>query len=80
MFFIHDMQSRIDKAIPPVQPNGGKSLIDTAFAVKVPAGTKVYIGEVGSQHHAFVGGSQQIMVVKPWEIQGIEIISKRKLK
>ncbi|SAM66047.1 Probable hemagglutinin-related protein [Cardiobacterium hominis] len=74
------MQSRIDKAIPPVWPNGGKSPIDTAFAVKVPAGTKVYIGEVGSQHHAFVGGTQQIIVVKPWEIQGIEIISKRKLK
>ncbi len=74
------MQSRIDKAIPPVWPNGGKSPIDTVFAVKVPAGTKVYVGEVGSQHHAFVGGTQQIIVVKPWEIQGIEIISKRKLK
>lgn len=41
------IQTRIDKAVLPAWPGGGKSPIDTAFEVEIPAGTQVYIGEVG---------------------------------
>ncbi|MCF6252869.1 MAG: hypothetical protein L3J75_16610 [Methylococcaceae bacterium] len=74
------MQTRIDKAILPVWPGGAKSPIDTAFEIKIPAGTKVYVGEVGSQGGAFVGGTQQIVVPKPWTIDGVEVINSRLLK
>lgn len=39
------LQTRIDKAVLPVWPGGAKSPIDTSFEVKIPAGTKVYVGE-----------------------------------
>lgn len=42
-------QTRIDKAVLPEWPGGAKSTIDTSFKIKIPAGTRVYIGEVGSQ-------------------------------
>ncbi|WP_192551887.1 filamentous hemagglutinin N-terminal domain-containing protein [Pseudomonas sp. IzPS59] len=74
------LQSRIDKAVLPEWPGGAKSPIDTAFEIKIPAGTKVYIGEVGSQGGLYVGGTQQIVVEKPWLIKGVEVISSSPLK
>jgi len=74
------VQTRIDKAILPVWPGGAKSPIDTAFEVKIPSGTKVYVGEVGSQGGAFVGGTQQIVVPKPWTIDGVEVINSSPIK
>lgn len=68
------IQTRIDKAVLPEWPGGSKSPLDTLFAVKVPAGTEVYIGEVGSQGGFYVGGTQQIVVVKPWAIDGVQVL------
>lgn len=38
------VQLRIDKAILPAWPGGARSPIDTAFAIKILAGTKIYTG------------------------------------
>ncbi|WP_017710546.1 DUF6861 domain-containing protein [Pseudomonas syringae] len=74
------IQSRIDRAILPEWPTGGKSPIDTVFNVKIPAGTEVYIGEIGSQGGFYVGGAEQIVVIKPWTIKGIEVMGSGPLK
>lgn len=73
------LQTRIDKAVLPVWPNGAKSPIDTAFGVRIPQGTRVSVGEVGIQNGFYIGGTQQIVVVKPWEI-GAEVVSSSPLK
>lgn len=75
-----EIQSRIDKAVLPVWPGGAVSPIDSAFDVRIPAGTQVYVGEVGSQGGAFVGGTQQIIVLKPWLLEGVEVVGSRSLK
>jgi len=74
------VQTRIDKAVLPEWPGGGKSPLDTSFAVKIPQGTRVYVGEVGSQGGFYVGGTQQIVVVKPWSIRGVEVMESRPLR
>lgn len=48
--------------------------------VKIPAGTEVYIGEVGSQGGFYVGGTPQIVVVEPWKINGVEVMGSSPLK
>lgn len=68
------IQTRIDKAVLPEWPDGAKSPLDTIFAVKIPAGTEVYIGEVGAQGGLYVGGTPQVVVVKPWAIEGVKVI------
>ncbi|HTF98932.1 MAG TPA: hemagglutinin repeat-containing protein [Cellvibrio sp.] len=68
------VKTRIDKAVLPVWPGGATSPIDTFFEIKIPAGTEVYVGEVGSQGGIYVGGTQQIVVPKPWTIEGVEVI------
>lgn len=73
------VQTRVDKAVLPEWPGGGKSPLDTSFAVKIPKGTRVYVGEVGSQGGFYVGGTQQIVVVKPWSIRGVEVMESRSL-
>jgi hypothetical protein len=75
------LQARIDKAVLPVWPRTGtQSIIDTSFAVKIPAGTKVYVGQVGSQSGFYVGGTQQIVIPKPWTINGVQVINSSPLK
>lgn len=69
------LQTRIDKAVLPEWPDGAKSPLDTVFAVKIPAGTEVYIGEVGAQGGFYVGGTPQIVVVKPWAMEGVKVLS-----
>lgn len=69
------IQTRIDKAVLPEWPSGAKSPLDTIFAVKIPAGTEVYIGEVGAQGGFYVGGTPQIVVVKPWAMEGVKVLS-----
>ncbi|WP_336707328.1 MULTISPECIES: hypothetical protein [unclassified Cedecea] len=64
----------------PKWPEGGTSPIDSSIAIKIPAGTKVYIGEVGSQNGVYVGGTQQIVVPKAWEIKGAEVMEIKPLK
>jgi RHS repeat-associated protein len=73
------IQTRIDKAVLPEWPGGGKSPIDTVFEVKIPAGTKVYIGEVSSQSGFYIGGSEQVVVVQPWLIDGVQVVGSRPL-
>jgi hypothetical protein len=84
-FFTQDLpksvlQTRIDKAVLPEWPGGAKSPIDTVFEIKVPKGTQVYVGEVGSQGGFYVGGTEQIVVTKPWLIQGVEVIRASPIK
>lgn len=60
-FFSSDLpqsaiQTKINKAIPPEWPGGTKAPIDTVFSVKIPAGTKVYVGEFRSQSGFYIGG------------------------
>jgi RHS repeat-associated protein len=74
------LQTRIDKAVLPKWPGGGTSPIDSSIAVKIPAGTRVYVGEVGSQHGIYIGGTQQIVVPKSWAIKGTEIMEIKPLK
>lgn len=74
------IQARIDSAVLPTWPGGGTSPIDSVFEVKIPAGTKVYVGEVSSQGGAFVGGTQQIVVPKPWTIEGVQVVGSSPLQ
>ncbi|MCL1124452.1 DUF6531 domain-containing protein [Shewanella surugensis] len=73
------LQTRVDKAVLPVWPNGAKSPIDTAFEIKIPKGTQVYVGEVGSQGGFFIGGTEQVVVQKPWTIEGVEVLNGKPL-
>lgn len=74
------LRTRIDKAVLPVWPTGAVSPLDTSFAVKIPAGTHVYVGVVGAQGGMFVGGTEQIVVIKPWDIPGVKVIASKPLK
>jgi filamentous hemagglutinin len=74
------LQTRIDKAVLPEWPGGAKSPIDTSFAVRIPTGTQVYLGEISSQGGFYVGGTQQIVVPKPWLIDGVQVIYSSPLK
>ncbi len=74
------IQTRIDKAVLPVWPGGGKSPLDTTYGILIPKGTKVYSGEVGTQNGFYLGGTQQIVVVEPWKIPGVKVISESSLK
>jgi len=67
------LQSRIDKAILPKWPGGGTSPIDSVIAVKIPKGTKVYVGQVSSQGGVFIGGTLQVVVPSPWKILGVKV-------
>ena len=81
-------QVRIDTAVKPqwIDPLTGhliaKLPIDSVYAVKVPAGTKIYVGPLGSQGGVYVGGQsiEQIFISEPWKINSLEIISKNPLK
>ena len=74
------LQTRIDKAVLPEWPGGGTSPIDTSFTVKIPAGTQVHVGEVGTQGGFYISGTQQIDVPKPWTINGVQVINSSPLK
>ena len=69
------LQTRIDKAILPQWPGRQSSTIDMVFTFRVPAGTRIYVGQVGAQHGMYVGGTEQIVVPKPWDIADIEIVN-----
>jgi len=73
-------QVRIDKALLPEWPNGAKSPIDTVYTMEVPAGSKVYVGEVGTQSGFYVGGTHQVVIPSSWDLQGIKILESEPLK
>jgi filamentous hemagglutinin len=64
--------TRVDSAVLPAWPGGGKSPIDSVFEVRIPAGTKVYAGQVGYQSGFYTGGAQQIVIPTPWNIPGVK--------
>lgn len=74
------LQTRIDKAVLPVWPGGGTSPINMAFEIKIPAGTKIYTGQVSAQGGIFLGGTLQVVVPKPWLIDGVEPVSSIPLR
>jgi hypothetical protein len=73
-------QSRIDTAVLPhwIDPktgaSSGASPLDTAYAVRFPAGTKIYHGPTANQGGVYVGGADQIFVPEPWKIPGTTVL------
>lgn len=59
------IQVRVDKAVLPKWPNGSSSPLDSVYEIKIPAGAKVYVGEVSYQNGFYLGGTEQIVILKP---------------
>ena len=74
------LQTRIDKALLPKWPTGGESPLDSYHEIQIPAGTKVYVGEVGYQTDLYSGGSEQVVVPTPWKIPGVKILGSGGLR
>ncbi|EHL3137204.1 hypothetical protein KDL18_004039 [Salmonella enterica] len=55
------------------------SPLDSVFKLKIPAGTKVYVGDVGYQNGIYLGGIQQIVIPKSWDIPGVQVLEQRPL-
>ena len=79
-------QARIDLAIKPqwIDPQTGAltgtSVIDSNFAVSIPAGTTVYTGPVGYQGGVYLGGNTtQVFIPTPWNIDGVTVVSSTPL-
>ena len=78
---------RIDTAVKPQWINSitgeliGESVVDTVYAIKIPKGTTVYTGPVGSQGGAYCGGYNimQTFIKEPWKLD-YQVISKSSLK
>ncbi|WP_230845687.1 RHS repeat-associated core domain-containing protein, partial [Yersinia pseudotuberculosis] len=70
------LQTRIDKAVLPNWPGGGTSPLDSVFKLKVPAGTKIYVGDVGYQNGIYIGGTQQIVIPKSWDTPGVQVLGQ----
>ena len=79
---------RIDTAVKPQwinQTTGeltGTSIVDSAYAIKIPKGTITYTGPVGPQGGVYCGGYDklQTFIETPWKINGIEVIDSFSLK
>ncbi|MFC3932563.1 hypothetical protein ACFOSE_07295, partial [Streptococcus dentapri] len=74
-------QVRIDTAVKDIwmNPDGsysGQSPIDKVYKIKIPKGTTIYDGPVGSQGGIYLGGigKQQIFIDSPWNIEGVEVL------
>jgi len=70
------IQTRVDKAVLPRWPNGAESPLNTVYKIKMPAGTKVYVGDVSYQDGYYLGGTEQIVILKPWGILGGEVLGE----
>jgi hypothetical protein len=78
---------RIETAVKPqwIDPITGEltgtSIIDTNYAIKIPAGTTVYTGPVGYQGGIYLGGSDimQTFIQTPWKLN-VEVVGKTALK
>ncbi|WP_375058552.1 VENN motif pre-toxin domain-containing protein [Zobellella sp. DQSA1] len=75
-------QVRIDLAVKPhwTDANGaltGTSPIESIYQIKIPKGTTIYEGPVGSQGGVYLGGQNvmQIYVNQPWNIKGVQIMN-----
>ena len=71
---------RIDTAVKPQWIDlitgelTGTSIIDTNYAIKIPAGTTVYTGPVGYQGSTYLGGCDI-----PWKLN-VEVVGKTSLR
>jgi hypothetical protein len=80
-----EAQARIDYAVKPqwIDPNTGaltgQSPIQSVYAIKIPAGTQVYVGPTSYQDGVYVGGATQIYVPQPWAIPGVKVLSETPL-
>lgn len=74
------LQTRMDQAVLPRWPDGGLSPLDASFAVRIPAGTDVYVGRIGSQGGLYAGGTDQILVRQPWMIDGVQVLGARPIR
>ena len=78
---------RIDTAVKPQWIDTitgeltGESVVDTVYAIKIPKGTTVYTGPVGSQGGAYCGGYNimQTFIKEPWKLN-YQVISNSSLK
>ncbi|MGT2973203.1 T7SS effector LXG polymorphic toxin [Streptococcus azizii] len=80
-------QVRIDTAVKDIwkTPNGvftGQSPIDKVYEIKIPKGTIIYDGPVGSQGGIYQGGldRRQIFIDSPWNIEGVEVLDSWSIK
>ena len=71
-----ELQVRIDQAVLPKWPDGGASIIDTGYAISMPKGTIVHMGEIAPQGNIFLGGTQQIFIEKPWLIPDVKLVDR----
>ena len=77
---------RIDTAVKPQWIDTitgeltGESVVDTVYAIKIPKGTTVYTGPVGSQGGVYCGGYNimQTFIKEPWKLD-YQVISKSSL-
>ncbi|MCY7026292.1 hypothetical protein MK367_07080 [Streptococcus sanguinis] len=65
--------------VGPQLPYGsysGRSAIDKVYKIKIPKGTTIYDGPVGSQGGIYQGGlnKEQIFIDSPWNLDGVEVI------
>ena len=74
------IQTRIDKAILPEWSDGSKSIIDSYYEINIPAGSKVYVGQVGYQTNLYAGGTEQVFIPAPWTIPGVKTLDFGALK
>ena len=77
---ISELQVRIDKAIMHEWPDAKKSIIDTVFAIKIPKGTEIFIGKIKNQGSIYLGGTEQILIPKPWLLEGAEVVYSYRIK
>ena len=49
---------------------------DKVYKIKIPKGTTIYDGPVGSQGGIYQGGlnKEQIFIDSPWNLDGVEVI------
>lgn len=72
---IGELQTRIDKAIRHVWPNGDTSIIDTGYIFELPKGLVIHFGDIAPQRGLFLGGTKQIYIEKRF-LNELELIDK----
>jgi curved DNA-binding protein CbpA len=75
-----ELQARMDKAIRPIWPGGGSSVVENGYAIKIPKGSLVYVGLAAPQGDAFLGGTQQIYIPEAKKLAGIEVLGNYELR
>ncbi len=75
-----EILARIDNAILPVWPTGGRSIVDVCYKVRIPKGTTIHIGQSAPQGGIFLGGTTQVYIEEAIKIKGITVLEKSSLK